>query len=168
MARTTSRLGIDRADVRRARTLARQVGKPIVDLATRHTTVSVERATLRLAGLGGADPDGTPWVNRLTDVVRADTGLEHGVCLPVWDALLRGEADDLATLAQKAAAGSVHLPPAGGQGRHASQDGLAQGRRRRHQADRPPAGGAREDDRQGRRRPEQALDLPHRRDRRHP
>ena len=50
MARTTSQLGIDRADVRRARTLARQVGKPIVELATRHTTVSVERATLRLAG----------------------------------------------------------------------------------------------------------------------
>jgi len=41
------------------------------------------------------------------DVVRADTGLEHGVALPVWDALLRGEADDLATLAQKASAGSV-------------------------------------------------------------
>ena len=107
MARPTSALGIDRADVRRARTLARQVGKPIVDLAQRHTTVSVERATLRLAGLGGADPDGTPWVNRLADVVRADVGLEHGVSLPVWDALLRGEGDDLLTLAQKAAAGSV-------------------------------------------------------------
>ena len=107
MARPTSALGIDRADVRRARTLARQVGKPIVDLAQRHTTVSVERATLRLAGLGGADPDGTPWVNRLADVVRADVGLEHGVSLPVWDALVRGEGDDLLTLAQKAAAGSV-------------------------------------------------------------
>ncbi|HEY0644234.1 MAG TPA: lysine 5,6-aminomutase subunit alpha, partial [Nocardioides sp.] len=47
--KTTSRIGLDRADVRRARTLARQVGKPIVDLATKHTTVSVERATLRLA-----------------------------------------------------------------------------------------------------------------------
>ncbi|HTE71758.1 MAG TPA: lysine 5,6-aminomutase subunit alpha [Actinomycetes bacterium] len=105
--RHTSRLGIDGADVRRARTLARQVGKPIVDLATRHTTVSVERATLRLAGLGGADPDGTPWVNRLADAVRADVGLDHGVSLPVWDALLRGEGDDLLTLAQKAAAGSV-------------------------------------------------------------
>ncbi len=34
-------------------------------------------------------------------------GLEHGVSLPVWDALLRGEGDDLTTLAQKAAAGSV-------------------------------------------------------------
>ena len=42
-----------------------KAGRPIVDLAKQHTTVSVERATLRLAGLGGADPDGTPWVNRL-------------------------------------------------------------------------------------------------------
>ena len=48
-------------------------------MAKRHTTVSVERATLRLAGLSGADPDGTPWVNRLLDTVRADVGLEHGV-----------------------------------------------------------------------------------------
>ena len=105
--RQASQLGIDAADVRRARTLARQVGKPIVDLAQRHTTVSVERATLRLAGLGGADPDGTPWVNRLTDVVRADVGPRARRRLPVWDALLRGEADDLLALAQKAAAGSV-------------------------------------------------------------
>jgi beta-lysine 5,6-aminomutase alpha subunit len=73
--------------------------------------VAVERATLRLAGLEGADAEGTPWVNRLLDVVRADLaqdgGLAHGVALPVWDALLRGEAEDLLTLAQKASAGSV-------------------------------------------------------------
>jgi beta-lysine 5,6-aminomutase alpha subunit len=104
---TTSRLGLDKTDVRRARTLARQVGRPIVKLAQQHTTVSVERATLRLAGLAGADPDGTPWVNRLLDVVRADVGLEHGVTLPVWHALRRGQADDLLTLAQKASTGSV-------------------------------------------------------------
>ena len=104
---TTSRLGLDKADVRRARTLARQVGRPIVKLAQQHTTVSVERATLRLAGLAGADPDGTPWVNRLLDVVRADVGLEHGVALPVWHALRRGHADDLVTLAQKASACSI-------------------------------------------------------------
>jgi beta-lysine 5,6-aminomutase alpha subunit len=93
----------------RARALAREVGRPIVRLARDHTTVSVERATLRLAGIAGADPDGTPWVNRLVDAVRADTGLEHGVTLPVWDALLRGEAEDLGTLAQKASAGSVRF-----------------------------------------------------------
>ena len=54
-------------------------------MAKKHTTVAVERATLRLAGLGGADDEGTPWVNRLIDTVRADAdvgGLEHGVALP--------------------------------------------------------------------------------------
>ncbi len=101
------KLHLDQGDVRRARTLARQVGRPIVKTAQQHTTVSVERATLRLAGLSGADSEGTPWVNRLADVVRADVGLEHGLALPVWDALRRGEAADLTTLAQKASDGSV-------------------------------------------------------------
>jgi beta-lysine 5,6-aminomutase alpha subunit len=106
-----TKLTLDPATVKQARSLARKAGRPIVTMARKHTTVAVERATLRLAGLGGADDEGTPWVNRLMDTVRADLhdvgGLEHGVCLPVWDALLRHEADDLATLAQKAAAGSV-------------------------------------------------------------
>src|SRR5690349_17392394 len=119
----SGKLDLDPARVRRARSLARKVGGPIVKLATGHTTVSVERATLRLAGLSGADPDGTPWVNRLADAVRADVGLEHGVSLPVWDALRRGEADDLLTLAQKASAGSVRfaLP----EGREATRAGAA-------------------------------------------
>ena len=101
------KLALDPVTVRKARALARKAGKPIVNLAKQHTTVSVERATLRMAGLEGADGDGIPWANRLLDVVRADVGLEHGVALPVWDALVRGEAEDLATLAQKAGAGSV-------------------------------------------------------------
>ena len=107
------KLDLDPATVRRARALARKAGRPIVTMAKQHTTVAVERATLRLAGLQGADPDGTPWVNRLLDAVRADLhedgGLAHGVALPVWDALLRGEADNLATLAEKASAGSVRF-----------------------------------------------------------
>ena len=107
--RTTKKLDLDPATVRRARSLARKAGKPIVDLAQRHTTVSVERATLRLAGLQGADADGIPWVNRLLDAVRGDVGLEHGIALPVCDALVRGEADDVAVLPQKASAGSVRF-----------------------------------------------------------
>jgi beta-lysine 5,6-aminomutase alpha subunit len=103
------KLALDQEAVATARRLAEEVGRPIVDLARQHTTVSVERATLRLAGVTGADPDGTPWVNRLLDSVRADVGLDHGVALPVWDALLRGEAEDLTTLAQKASAGSVRF-----------------------------------------------------------
>ncbi|MEZ5094879.1 MAG: lysine 5,6-aminomutase subunit alpha [Nocardioides sp.] len=104
-----SKLHLDRRRVAHARKLARKVGKPIVRLAQQHTTVSVERATLRLAGLSGADTEGTPWANRLVDAVRADVGLEHGVSLPVWDALRRGQASDLAELAAKAATGAVRF-----------------------------------------------------------
>jgi beta-lysine 5,6-aminomutase alpha subunit len=103
------KLGLDRAAVRRARRLAAKAGRPVVDLARSHTTVSVERAVLRLAGIGGADPDGIPWVNRLLDAVVADVGLGHGVALPVFDALAREGVDDLTLLAQKAAAGSVRF-----------------------------------------------------------
>jgi beta-lysine 5,6-aminomutase alpha subunit len=108
------KLDLDPEAVRKARSLARTVGEPIVGLARQHTTVSVERATLRLAGLQGADADGIPWVNRLVDAVHGDTGIEHGAALPVWDALVRGEADDLTVLAQKAAAGSVRFRVPGG------------------------------------------------------
>jgi beta-lysine 5,6-aminomutase alpha subunit len=107
--RVARKLDLDPVVVRKARALARSIGRPIVRTAQARTTTSVERATLRLAGLAGADGEGTPWVNRLADVVRADVGLEHGVALPVWDALLRGEGEDLTTLAAKAAAGSVRF-----------------------------------------------------------
>ena len=100
-------LELDPSVVRRARSLARKAGQPVVELARSHTTVSVERATLRLAGLTGADHENVPWVNHLVDAVRDSVGLEHGVCLPAWDALQRGEAPDLLTLAQKASAGAV-------------------------------------------------------------
>ena len=69
------------------RELARKAGEPITEMARTHTTVSVERAVLRLAGLDGAGPDGMPWVNQLADAVRDSAGLEHGVALPVWHAL---------------------------------------------------------------------------------
>ncbi len=107
-ARIRPRLELDKATVTKARALARRAGRPIVGMAKQHTTVSVERATLRLAGLAGADPDGTPWVNRLVDAARGDVGLEHGMTLPVWDALLR-EDTDLATLARQAAVGQVRF-----------------------------------------------------------
>src|SRR3954470_14774975 len=107
--RGPNKLGLDPVTVRKARSLARQAGRPIVNLAKKHTTVSVERATLRLGGLHGADPDGIPWVNRLLDAVRGDVGLEHGISLPVWHALVNGDAEDLSTLAQKASAGSVRF-----------------------------------------------------------
>ncbi len=56
----TPELTIDPQVVAEARELAKRAGQPIVAMAKSHTTVSVERAVLRLAGLAGADPDGMP------------------------------------------------------------------------------------------------------------
>ena len=118
-------LTLDPEVVRTARRLAERAGEPVVRLARTHTTVSVERALLRLAGLSGADVERVPWVNHLVDAVRADVGIEHGVALPVWDALLREDVPDLLTLAQKASSGSVRfrLP----EGRDATRARCARG-----------------------------------------
>ena len=98
-------LPLDPALVARARLLATRVGQPVVDLARTHTTTAVERATLRLAGVTGSDDDGVPWVNHLVDAVAeqlaADGGIAHGVCLPLFDALARGEGRDLTDLADR-------------------------------------------------------------------
>ncbi|MGH3326302.1 MAG: lysine 5,6-aminomutase subunit alpha TIM-barrel domain-containing protein [Streptomycetales bacterium] len=104
-----SKLALDPDVVATARRLARRAARPVVRMARTHTSVSIERAVLRLAGLAGADEAGMPWVNRLTDAVRADVGLQAGVALPVWDALLAGGHADLAELAGKAATGGVRF-----------------------------------------------------------
>jgi beta-lysine 5,6-aminomutase alpha subunit len=138
------KLNLDPKVVRTARRLAAKAGRPVVDLARSHTTVSVERAVLRLAGVAGADSDGIPWVNRLVDAVREDVGLGHGVALPVFAALAEDGAEDLTVLAQKAAAGSVRFRvPEGSRARTARRAartaagrGLRQIDRRRAERDR--------------------------------
>ncbi len=118
----TGKLNLDPALVRRARELTEVAGQPVVELARTHTTVSVERAVLRLAGLDGADEDGMPWVNRLADAVRESVGLEHGVALPAWDAMLAGGYPDLRTLAVDASAGLVKFRLPAGEDADAARD----------------------------------------------
>jgi beta-lysine 5,6-aminomutase alpha subunit len=118
---STTKLGLDQQVVARARQLASRAGQPVVELARRHTTVSVERAVLRLGGLTGADAEGIPLVNRLVDAVRHDVGLENGVAVPVWHAAA-STGLDLSSLAQKAAAGSVSFTlPVGSDRDHAAK-----------------------------------------------
>ncbi|GGN06444.1 beta-lysine 5,6-aminomutase alpha subunit [Actinoplanes campanulatus] len=125
------KLDLDATVVARARALAARAGQPVVDLARSHTTVSVERAVLRLAGVTGADPDGIPWVNRLVDAVRADVGLGHGVAVPVFHAMETTGVEDVTVLAQKAAAGSVRftMPASPGRARQRAKRATAAGLR---------------------------------------
>ena len=102
----TSKLNLDQGAVLLARELARRAGDPVTQLALTHTTVSIERAVLRLGGLDGADARdavGEPADRRGAGVGRA----RDGVALPVWDALRAGGYPDLPTLAEAAAASQV-------------------------------------------------------------
>ncbi|SHG24676.1 lysine 5,6-aminomutase subunit alpha [Streptoalloteichus hindustanus] len=104
-------LGLDPEVVATARRLAARAAGPVVELARAHTTVAVERATLRLAGITGADSahrsGDVPWVNRVVDTVREHCGLEHGVALPVFHALTEQGLTSLTELAEATAAGQV-------------------------------------------------------------
>src|SRR5918993_3900583 len=152
-----SNLALDPRVVAEARRLAALAAEPVIELARTHTTVSVERATLRLAGLSGAtdaafsgsageaSEGGTqPWVNTVVEAVREQVGLEHGVALPVWHALLSGGHADLHELAAKTAAGSVRFTLPTGRdadraaraARRAVASGLSQVDRRRAERDR--------------------------------
>ena len=56
----TGKLNLDPALVAQARELATLAGQPVTDLARTHTTVSVERAVLRLAAWTGRTGTGCP------------------------------------------------------------------------------------------------------------
>ncbi|MFL6240469.1 MAG: lysine 5,6-aminomutase subunit alpha [Actinomycetes bacterium] len=124
------KLDLDPAAVRTARRLARRAAAPVEKLARTHTTVSVERAVLRLAALSGADASGIPWVNRLVDSVQSDVGLDQGVATPVW-ATMQRDGLDLAALAEKAATGSVSFAHPTGRARdraaRAARNAVARG-----------------------------------------
>src|SRR5919198_4991370 len=105
----TGLLSLDPTVVATARRLAARATEPVITLARAHTTVAVERATLRLAGITGADAahraGDVPWVNRVVDTVREHCGLEHGVVLPVFHALRAQGLASLTELAEATAAG---------------------------------------------------------------
>ena len=104
-------LDLDPRVVATARRLAARAAEPVISLARAHTTVSVERATLRLAGITGADAahraGDVPWVNRVVDAVREQCGLEHGAALPVFHAVREHDLASLTELAEATAAGQV-------------------------------------------------------------
>jgi beta-lysine 5,6-aminomutase alpha subunit len=62
-------LGIDRAAVGRCRLLAAAIAAPVQEFIAAHSTVSVERAVLRLLGVDGVGPDDVPVPNLIVDAL---------------------------------------------------------------------------------------------------
>ncbi|HEX9134131.1 MAG TPA: lysine 5,6-aminomutase subunit alpha [Ktedonobacteraceae bacterium] len=88
-------LKLDQSLVDEARALARHIVEPVIDYIGAHTTVAIERATLRLIGVDGIDEDGVPLPNRVVD--SALPFLSGGILRPFAYALLRNKLDVQAT-----------------------------------------------------------------------
>ncbi|MBA2725477.1 MAG: lysine 5,6-aminomutase subunit alpha [Actinobacteria bacterium] len=107
--RPLGRLQIDPESLDECRALAATISKPIEDLARSHTTVSIERACLRLVGVDGVEGEGTeavPIPNRVVDEIRASVGLERGVSIPFFHAVESG-CGDIGSTARSIAAREI-------------------------------------------------------------
>lgn len=107
--RPTGRLDIDHGVVDECRALAADISAPLEELARTHTTVSIERACLRLTGVDGVEGTGVeaqPIPNRVVDAIRASVGLQRGVMIPFFHAVESG-CGDVRSAAQQISAGEV-------------------------------------------------------------
>jgi beta-lysine 5,6-aminomutase alpha subunit len=94
--RPLGRLSIDRDTLSECRALATEISGPVHELATTHTTVSIERACLRLVGVDGVEGEGAdaiPIPNRVVDEIRDRVGLERGALIPFFHTVESGCGD---------------------------------------------------------------------------
>ncbi len=81
-----NKLNLSQEKIDHARELAARICSPVLEFIKAHTTVTVERATLRLMGADGASPDGVPVPNLVVDSLRDRLG--QGAALWYANALL--------------------------------------------------------------------------------
>jgi beta-lysine 5,6-aminomutase alpha subunit len=101
-----TKLHLPKERIDHARQLARAIAQPVADFIEKHSSVTVERAALRLAGADGANPDGVPVPNLVVDQLRAADSamLEDGAVLRYVNALVR-TGDSVESLNAKIATG---------------------------------------------------------------
>ncbi len=89
------KLGLPKERIARARELATRSVAPVLDFVDGHTTVTVERAALRIVGADGANADGVPVPNLVVDQLR--DRLDSGALVWYVNALLKsgGTVEDL-------------------------------------------------------------------------
>jgi beta-lysine 5,6-aminomutase alpha subunit len=100
-------LTIDRDSVGRCRALAGAIVSPVEQFISAHSTVSVERAVLRLLGVDGIGPDDIPIPNLIVDALSPQTR-ESGVALAFGRALAETGLDP-APLGEAIAVGRFKL-----------------------------------------------------------
>jgi beta-lysine 5,6-aminomutase alpha subunit len=128
------KLGLSREKIARARELAAIATAPVLDFVEGYSSVTVERATLRIAGADGANSDGVPVPNLVVDQVKNFGGgdaLGQGVLSRYVNALMKTGLGP-AGLNEKIAGGLdvTAIPPGDrdsirGESRRLAREGLA-------------------------------------------
>jgi beta-lysine 5,6-aminomutase alpha subunit len=88
-------LKLDQALVDEARALAQHIVDPVIDYLSKHTTVTIERTTLRLIGVDGVDADDVPLPNHV--VKSALPLLPGGILRPFVAVMLQNNLDEQET-----------------------------------------------------------------------
>lgn len=81
------RLGLSKQKIKKARELAADIVRPVDGFINGHTTVAVERATLRLLGADDVGPEGVPVPNIIVDSLKGK--LQAGAARYYVNALIR-------------------------------------------------------------------------------
>ncbi len=84
---TQSKLNLDRKKIDRARELSKQITRPVNDYIEQHTTVAIERATLRMLGADGVTADDVPVPNAIVNAL--GDNIQYGASTYYVNALLR-------------------------------------------------------------------------------
>lgn len=84
-----AQLIIDQALVNKARGAAQNIARQVRQAVDGMTTVSIERASLRLLGIDGVDAQGAPLVNIVMEHLLAQDLLGQGAVMPVVAAMER-------------------------------------------------------------------------------
>lgn len=109
--RPLGRLRIEEEAVADCRALAEEIARPVEELARTHTTTSIERACLRLAGVDGVEGEGieaVPIPNLVVDRIRERIGLERGVVIPFFHAVEAG-CGEVQSAAHEIASGAFEV-----------------------------------------------------------
>jgi beta-lysine 5,6-aminomutase alpha subunit len=87
------KLLLDSTLIAQARDYAREIVDQITPFIFSHSTVTVERATLRLLGINGVNPEGVPLANVVVEHLQAEKLLDHGAARILAHACLYFEKD---------------------------------------------------------------------------
>src|SRR6266480_6445030 len=88
-------LKLDQSLVDEARALALHIGEPVIDYIQEHTTVAIERSTLRLIGIDGINEEEVPLPNCIVD--NAFALLPGGILRPFVATALQNNLSPQAT-----------------------------------------------------------------------